>query len=334
MIVYWLGGGGQQAVNQRGAGGHVWQFGEDGDKFVAAQPGDGVAFAQAALHPLGHGHQQHVARRVAVGVVDCLEAVQIDIRHGQQQAVAAGLRQGVAQPIGQQHAVGQAGERIVVGNEFQLLLVLLLRGDVGKQRHVMPGVAGAVAHGADGQQLGVFFAVLAPVPQFAGPIAVVNQCPPHLGIKHRALAVRLEQAGVAANHFVTRVAGNARKRFVDINNCPIWRGDDNAFAGMAEHRGGQARIRFAAVAQHGVADGPAQRRAFATLGQIVFCAQVDGALGGGHIVQPGEHHNRRIGQAATARHGLRAAGVGQVQIQQDHVRNQPLALNQQARTGQ
>ena len=44
---------------------------------------------------------------------------------------AAGMRHGLRQPVFQQHAVGQAGQRVVVGQEFDLLLGGLALGDIG-----------------------------------------------------------------------------------------------------------------------------------------------------------------------------------------------------------
>ena len=56
---------------------------------------------------------------------------------------------GLAQAISQQHPIGQAGQGIVVGHVLKLLLMLLERGDVRQQGHIM---AGRVL-GADGTRL-------------------------------------------------------------------------------------------------------------------------------------------------------------------------------------
>ena len=92
---------------------------------------------RACFMRVGHGHQQLVAGIMAIGVVDGLEAIQVEIGHRQQLAAALRLHHGLVQAVGQQHAVGQVGQRIKVGNVFKLLLVLLERGDVGEQRHIV-----------------------------------------------------------------------------------------------------------------------------------------------------------------------------------------------------
>jgi hypothetical protein len=53
---------------------------QDGE-LVAAQAGDAVAGAHARGEPAGDGDEQLVAGRVAEGVVDRLEAVEVDEQH-------------------------------------------------------------------------------------------------------------------------------------------------------------------------------------------------------------------------------------------------------------
>jgi hypothetical protein len=83
----------------------------DHDELVAAHPGDEVAaVAQLGREPVGHGLQQLVADVVAEGVVDGLEAVEVevadaDVRGGGQRRVEL---------LEEQRAVGQPGERVVL----------------------------------------------------------------------------------------------------------------------------------------------------------------------------------------------------------------------------
>ena len=56
---------------------------EQQQEFVAADPRQDVGFAQVEPEPLGHLHQQRVADRVAVIVVDMLEIV--DVEKGQRE---------------------------------------------------------------------------------------------------------------------------------------------------------------------------------------------------------------------------------------------------------
>ncbi|MNE82829.1 hypothetical protein D3C80_1795890 [compost metagenome] len=49
-------------------------------EFIAANARHRVGVPHAAPEPVGHRLQQHVADRVAVGVVDLFEAVEIDVQ--------------------------------------------------------------------------------------------------------------------------------------------------------------------------------------------------------------------------------------------------------------
>ncbi len=100
------------------------------DELVAAESRDRVAVAHGALQPRGDDAQQPVADRVAEAVVDVLEAVQVEHHHRDQLPGAARLRHRLLHPVAQQVAIGQAGERIVVGKIFDAALLHLALGDV------------------------------------------------------------------------------------------------------------------------------------------------------------------------------------------------------------
>ena len=98
----------------------------DDRELVAAQPGRRVLGSHAPEQALRGRAQQLVARRVAERVVHVLEAVEVDQDHRHRVAP----RQGPAQPVEQQHAVGQAGQRVVVGLVRELVLQRPPFGDV------------------------------------------------------------------------------------------------------------------------------------------------------------------------------------------------------------
>jgi hypothetical protein len=86
--------------------------------------------------------QQVVTGVMAEGVIDVLEAVEVDHedRHRDPWAPAAG--QGVLQPVGEQGPVGQAGQRIVQSLADELFLQLLALGVVaGDHRHAGDGTS-------------------------------------------------------------------------------------------------------------------------------------------------------------------------------------------------
>ena len=102
-------------------------------EFVAAQPRHGVAGAAAALQAARDLDEELVAGAVPEAVVDQLEAVEVEEENGE----AGGLaplcpRERHLQPVLEQRAVRQAGERIVEGGLQQAGLRLAARGDVGR----------------------------------------------------------------------------------------------------------------------------------------------------------------------------------------------------------
>ena len=70
---------------------------------------------ERAAQPLGDGDEQLVAGGVAGAVVDGLEVVEVHEEDGDRAAAAVGAGQRVVEPVGEQRAVGQAGERVVEG---------------------------------------------------------------------------------------------------------------------------------------------------------------------------------------------------------------------------
>nr|WP_255600999.1 hypothetical protein [Blastococcus sp. LR1] len=87
---------------------------QDGE-LVAAEPGHGVAVPQDLGQPWGHLAQQGVAVGVAQAVVDLLEAVEVDEHDGDLGRRPGRRGERLVEPVAQQEAVGQAGQRIVGG---------------------------------------------------------------------------------------------------------------------------------------------------------------------------------------------------------------------------
>jgi predicted nicotinamide N-methyase len=72
---------------------------------------------------------------VPEGVVDQLEAVEVDEEHGQVGAPLHGHQELALELVVEQRAVAQAGQRVVVGQPVQLGLGRLAVGDVGERAH-------------------------------------------------------------------------------------------------------------------------------------------------------------------------------------------------------
>ena len=110
--------GGRERLDQaagegpRGLG--LARAGLEDRELVAAEPRGGVALAHAGEQAGGDGAQQGVADRVAEGVVDRLEAVEVEAQHRHRPAPAPRRRQRPPEPLPEQRPVRQAGQRVVV----------------------------------------------------------------------------------------------------------------------------------------------------------------------------------------------------------------------------
>ncbi len=82
-------------------------------EFVAAETGDEIVAMGAAAQADSHRLQKFIADQMTEGVVDTLEFVDVDIEHCELLARRK-MRQFMLQPVVEQSAVRQIGQRIVV----------------------------------------------------------------------------------------------------------------------------------------------------------------------------------------------------------------------------
>ena len=100
------------------------------DELIAAQPGHGVVPTHAVPEDGRHLLEQAIALGMAHGVVDRLEVVEIDEQQGALAAVTRARLERELEPLHQQAAVGQTGQRVEVGEPSDLGLGRLARRDV------------------------------------------------------------------------------------------------------------------------------------------------------------------------------------------------------------
>ncbi len=192
----------------------------DDDELVAAQPGHEVGVAHHAGQPFGGGADQLVAGGVAVGVVDLLEAVQVHEQHGEGLAVALRAGHRPVERLFERHAVGQAGQAVVVGQfvqtpvgSLQLALGGAQRGQVGEDADQHLLAARVQEHGLGGAdaadaaiRVGVLFFV------DVGLAGLEDQ--PVFGVEGACLLGR-EQIGVGlADEALARDAGKVAQGLV------------------------------------------------------------------------------------------------------------------------
>ena len=108
----------------------------DDGEFVAAEPRHQLVAARHRAQPLRDLDQQLVAGGMAVNVVDRLEAVEVDAQHRERLVHARPPCSTLAgEMIGEDRAVGQAGQRIVIGEMGDPRGGFLALADVAHRQH-------------------------------------------------------------------------------------------------------------------------------------------------------------------------------------------------------
>jgi hypothetical protein len=84
------------------------------DEFVATLTADRIRTPDAPDQTSGHRLQQPVANPMSQAVVHVLEPIQIEEEDGEVVAVTPGQGNRLGEPVVQQHAVGQVGQKVVL----------------------------------------------------------------------------------------------------------------------------------------------------------------------------------------------------------------------------
>ena len=106
---------------------------QDGE-LVAAEAGDDVGLADAVMQRAADRADDLVAGLVAAGVVDVLEAVEVEQEDRALAAVAGGVGDELGELLVEAAAVEELGQRVVVGQVLQLVLEALALRDVADDR--------------------------------------------------------------------------------------------------------------------------------------------------------------------------------------------------------
>ena len=100
--------------------------GLDHDELVAAQSSGNIIDAGNRAQPLGDRLEQEITGVVPEGVIDLLEVVEVDEVHGEAPAPQAEDGKRILQRLDQLGAIGEAGQRVVMGEEADAPIHLLL----------------------------------------------------------------------------------------------------------------------------------------------------------------------------------------------------------------
>src|SRR5450830_616439 len=99
-------------------------------ELIAAQASHHVVFPGTGLDASGDFLQQQVAHRMAEGVVDALEVIQVQVEHRERRGATPGSGKALVQALDQGRAVGQPGEPVGAGEQGDFLFGELVFGDV------------------------------------------------------------------------------------------------------------------------------------------------------------------------------------------------------------
>ncbi len=211
--------------------------GKEDSEFVAAETGNDVAGAHGAHEPFGDEFEGLVADVVAEGVVDDFKPVEVEEDDGQHFLAAPRLGEGDRQLVAQHDSVGQAGQRVVVGEVFYRLFVAFAFGDVDDLGDEVARPTPGVAHEGyvDGDM--DYFAVLAQVAFFHDEpfLSAADQVADHEHVLGQVFGVGY--AGeVHDAELVDRISQYVRHGRVYPRKPAFEVGDDHADGGAVEHQ--------------------------------------------------------------------------------------------------
>ena len=207
-------------------------------KLIAPPARHGVGLAHAAGQAMRDVFQRLVTGDVTVAVVDVLETIEVDHRHGERFAAALGLGDGPLEAVGEERAVGQAGQGVVRGLVLQQVLPLQPVADVAPAREVVGDAARFVEERADRLLFVEEAAVAAAVHQHAAELVPGVQGAPHVAVERIGLHARFHDGRRAADGFVFTEAGHRLEGGVDVFDGAVGVGDVGRFATVFQEPAG------------------------------------------------------------------------------------------------
>lgn len=103
---------------------------QDNAKFIPSETSYGVIAAHTVLKTVGKCFEECIPCSMPHGVIDNLEAIEVDKHYPGFPAFALAELNGMPQAIVKHHAVGQPGEKIILSQLFEFLFRYLAFGYV------------------------------------------------------------------------------------------------------------------------------------------------------------------------------------------------------------
>ena len=211
-------------------------------ELVAAETREQGLLAADLRHAIGDEAQQPVARRVAVDIVDGLEAIEIHVEQGQAVAMASRQGQIAFQLLHEHGAVGQAREGVVLSHEAHRFFSLLPFGDIRIHAHEAGGLQILITNHGDAHVVTAQVTIADLVPDVALPEPLVSEVLPHLLIEGLIVLAGFEQAGALALDFGDAVTGELAESAVGREDPALRIAHHDPLAALLEHRAGDGAL--------------------------------------------------------------------------------------------
>ena len=143
------------------------------------------------------------------------------------------------QSRGDHLAVGQIGQRVMQPQVMRALLGLVQARQIGADADIVGDAPDLVAQHGDRLQQRIQPAITRPVPELPLEAVMHRQLAPHPGREGRPLPAGAQQARVAADHLLGRVAGNPAEGGIDRDDVARRIGHQDGLAGRLEDARGQ-----------------------------------------------------------------------------------------------
>ena len=172
-------------------------------------------------------------------VVDHLELVEVDVEQRDRAAAPRGLLDGALEVLLEHRAIGQPGQRVVVGEVGDPLLRGLALGDVADRAEQHPAAVGVDARERDGDR--ELRAVLAHSHEVRATqqrlnVLVVTQCRPAGIVEHRPEALGEQLVPWHPHQVLAAVPEHHRRGTVHEHDAPALVGADDAVGGALDDR--------------------------------------------------------------------------------------------------
>ncbi len=225
-------------------------------ELVAAHARHGVVIVDAAEQARGHFLEHAIAGGVAQGVVDRLEAVQVEEHQHHPGLLPFGRLQCGVQTVLEQCAVGQVRQGVVIGEAVNPLFAGLALADVGEEAHVTGQIALVIQNGGDADPGRIVLTIAALEPDFAFPGAVLAQLLEYITQMGFLLLVDGQHVRQLVEDLLHRITTDAAERLVGLDDIAGRVGDQDRRGGVFKNRGRHAQVFLGAALLADIATDP------------------------------------------------------------------------------